>query len=68
MIDKTAIRVFEKAVENVTASDNMPRGSKVIAAILKDASFEASMGWSKRAPGSTHTKQYHAAARRKDLT
>ena len=67
MIEKKAIHTFEKLMDNFTPNGTMPKGSRIVASILNDAAFEAGMGWSKRAPNSTHTKQYKAKARARIL-
>jgi len=60
MVEASDIRVFEHVSARDDLAGRLEAGSKIIASVLKEAKVEAASGWSKRAPGSTHTKQYRA--------
>lgn len=67
MVTANDIRVFEQALSSGELAADLEVGSRIVAKLLKEAEVEAAAGWSKRAPGSTHTKQYrdHSKSRGK---
>jgi hypothetical protein len=58
MVTENDVRMFEQVSSKDELAASLEPGTRIVAKLLKEAEVEAAAGWSKRAPGSTHTKQY----------
>lgn len=60
MVTANDVRMFEQVSSRDELAARLEPGSRIVAKLLKETKVEAAAGWNKRAPGSTHTKQYRA--------
>jgi hypothetical protein len=60
MVTANDVRMFEQVSSRDELAARLEPGSRVVATLLKETKVEAAAGWNKRAPGSTHKKQYRA--------
>ncbi|MCB0214770.1 MAG: hypothetical protein KDJ52_35855, partial [Anaerolineae bacterium] len=58
MVTANDVRTFELVSSDTNLASQMEVGSQIVAKLLNEAEVEAAAGWSKRAPNSTHTRQY----------